>query len=294
MENWGIYSLDFPQSSPQGILDDKKKCRLESPQSSLWFPLAPGWPEPRPKENHRENGGSAAQIFPKALHKKFWRTEKVPFFFPMVFGESSGEIWVQNPHFAYGFLWPGWFGAQNLLGVLLPPPTTKKFGYPALRNFQVFGGTKIPKIHWKEAATQSTQATKGKHRETGCFQPIFLRALPNSFIWPGWPGPKIPKPGQRKTIGERGVFSPDCPQKLSTGNFGENGKNPPVFGPSSGENLGWKPPCSPWFPLAWVVRGPKLSNYSEENHQNFGDRQGFSGDQNSPNRLGGGGHPSHP
>ena len=59
------------------------------------------------------NRGSAAQIFPKALHKKFWRTEKVPLF---PHGESSGEIWVQNPHFAYGFLWPGWFGAQIYWG----------------------------------------------------------------------------------------------------------------------------------------------------------------------------------
>ena len=251
-------------------------------------------------------GGLQPRFSPKLSTRNFGERKKSPFF-PMVFGVSSGEIWVQNPHFAYGFLWPGWFGAQIYWGSSSPPRPPKNLATLPLGIFRFLGGPKFPKSIERRRPPNPPRPPKVSIGKLGCFQPIFLRALPNSFIWPGWRGPKFPKfigrPGQRKTIGKRGVFSPHCPQKLSTGNFGENGKNPPVFGPSSGENLGWKPPCSPWFPLAWVVWGPKLSNYSEDspppNRQKFGDRalrnfQGFSRDQHSPNRLGGGGHPSHP
>ena len=176
MENWGIHSLDFPQSSPQGILDDKKKAGLKAlnlPYGFLW----PGWPEPRPKENHRENGGSAAQIFPKALHKRFWRTEKVPFFFPHgIWGELWGNLGSEPPLCLWiPLAWVVW--AQNLLGVLLPPRPPENLATLPLGIFRVFGGTKIPKIHWMEAATQSTQA-KGKHRETGVFSAHFTQSSP--------------------------------------------------------------------------------------------------------------------
>ena len=100
MEKMGDLQPRFSTELSPRNFGRQKKCRLESPQSSLWFPLA--WVAgAQAKGKPQGNWGSAAQIFPKALHKKFWRTEKVPFSFPMVVGESSGEIWVQNPHFAY-------------------------------------------------------------------------------------------------------------------------------------------------------------------------------------------------
>ena len=72
----GVFSPDFPQSSPQQILE---KCWLENPQSSLWF-LWPGWPGAQISLNllggqaKGEPWGkwaSSAQIFPKVFCKWF-------------------------------------------------------------------------------------------------------------------------------------------------------------------------------------------------------------------------------
>ena len=100
--NMGGYSPDFPQSSPQGILDNKK-CRADNPNlPCVW----PGWPkmpksywEARPKEKHRENGGGLQpRFFPKPLHNEVWKKNKSILLFPKVFGESSGvKSWLKGP-----------------------------------------------------------------------------------------------------------------------------------------------------------------------------------------------------
>ena len=120
---WFPLAWGFSQSSPQGILDNKKIAGLKTLCLPSGF-LRPGvagpkipkiyW-EARPKENHSENGGSSAQIFPKALHTESWREQNILLFFPTkgLWGELWGKIWVENPHFPYGFLWLGWSGAKN-------------------------------------------------------------------------------------------------------------------------------------------------------------------------------------
>ena len=112
----------FTELSPRNF-GQQKNCRLETLCLPSGF-LRPGvagpkipkiyW-EARPKENHSENGGSSAQIFPKALHTESWREQNILLFFPTkgLWGELWGKIWVENPHFPYGFLWLGWSGAKN-------------------------------------------------------------------------------------------------------------------------------------------------------------------------------------
>ena len=224
----GFTARFSPDLSPRNF-GRQKNAGLKTLNLPYGF-LRPGWLEPRPKENHRENGGSAAQIFPKALHNKILENGKSPLVFPHgIWGELWGNL-GSKPHFAYGFLWLGWFG-QNLLGVLLPPRPPKNLATLPLGIFRFLGGPKFPKSIERRRPPNPPRPPKVSIGKLGCFPPIFLRALPNSFIWPGWPGPKIPKiyweARPKETHRKKGVFSPDCPQKLSTGNFGENGKKKP-------------------------------------------------------------------
>ena len=129
----------FPRALPKEFWT-AKKCRLENPRSSLWLRqnsqnLSGGQAKGKP----HGKWGVFSQIFPKALHREFWRENKNSLFFPQgPWGELWGKIWVENPHFPYGFLWPGWLGArhsQNLLGG--PPSRPPKIWRPRPLNFQV-------------------------------------------------------------------------------------------------------------------------------------------------------------
>ena len=139
MENWGIYSLDFPQSSPQGILDDKKKCRLESPQSSLWFPLA--WVAgAQAKGKPQGKWGVCSPDFPQSSPQEILENGKSPLFFsPWYLGRALGKSGFKTPILPMDSSGLGGLGPKIYWGSS-SPPTTKKFGYPALRNFQGFWG----------------------------------------------------------------------------------------------------------------------------------------------------------
>ena len=75
----------------------------------------------------------------------FGDNKNPPFFLQGLWGELWEKIWVENPHFPYGFLWPGWSGAQiPEIYWEDPRPDHPKFRDLALRNFQGFWGTKLP------------------------------------------------------------------------------------------------------------------------------------------------------
>ena len=118
--------------------------------------------------------------------------------------------------------------------------------------------------------------------------------FPYGFLWPGWPGAKIHKihweaPQAIKNLATLplGIFSvkihwqgrPSKPPrlKLTTGKMG--GFAAQIFSRALPKEF-WTTKCwlenpqsSLWFPLAWVVWGPKLSKYigrPKENHRENG------------------------
>ena len=141
-----------------------------------------------------------------------------------------------------------------------PPPTQKSLATLPLRIFRFPLGP-ISTNYWEEAATvyspdfsQSSPQGILDNKKMPAWKPsIFPLGL-------GWPGPKFPefigRPGQRKTIVKTGGLQPRFSPKRSTPNLGEN-KTFSFFphqrslGRALRKNLGWKPPYSLWFPLAW-------------------------------------------
>ena len=112
-EKGGVYSPDFPRAPPKEVW---ATCWLENPQSSLWFPLALVVWGPklqkllgRPGQSKTiGKNGVISPDFPQiSLQVILERKQSSPFFSPGLWGELWGKIWVENPHFAYGFLWPG-------------------------------------------------------------------------------------------------------------------------------------------------------------------------------------------
>ena len=162
---------------------------------------------------------------------------------------------------------------------------------------------------WGQKFPGRPKVTVGK---LGFSAQIFPRALPNKswkvlawkpsifpvvpLAWVAW-GPNFPKfigrPGQRRTMGKMGIFSPDFPQSFLQVilflvvwgggvlpiNFGNFGPKPPrpketigsgvfLFSPKFpaehfGENLGWRPSI---FPKAFFWAGLPI------NLGNFGPR----------------------
>ena len=129
MEKWGIYSLDFPQSSPQGISDDKKNAGLKA-QSSLWFPLA--WVAgAQAKGKPQGKWGVCSPDFPQSSPQEILENGKSLLFSHGIWGELWGNLGSKPPFCLWiPLAWVVW--GPNLLGVLPPQP--------ALRNFQGFWG----------------------------------------------------------------------------------------------------------------------------------------------------------
>ena len=129
-----------------------------------------------------------------------------PSIFPVKNGGSSGENlgWNPPPHFPYGFLSPGWSGAQIPKFGEDPPPGHQKFGDLP----RVPLGPKFPK-------------SIGRRRP-----------------------PKPPRP--KVTIGQLGGFSAQIFPRALPKDFWQQRKC-------------WleSPQSSLWFPLAWVILGPK-------------------------------------
>ena len=134
-----LYNPDFPQSSPQGILDNEK---MPAWKPSIFPMVRPKFPKfigrPGQRKTTWKMGGLQPNFSPKLCTGNFGEKKKFPFFPQGPRGELWGKIWVENPHFPYGFLWPGWLGArhsQNLLGG--PPSRPPKIWRPCPLNFQV-------------------------------------------------------------------------------------------------------------------------------------------------------------
>ena len=142
-------------------------------------PLGPNFGRrgpPRPKVTIGKLGGFSAQIFPRALPKESWQQRKCWLESPQppCGGGALGKDLGWKPPFSLWFplAWVIWGPhSQNLWG-----------GRPqATKNLVTCPGpfrTKIPKIHWEEAATQTTQT-----RETGGgFIPNFPQSSPQGIL----------------------------------------------------------------------------------------------------------------
>ena len=132
-----------------------------------------------------KKGGSSAQIVPKSSPQGILeRTKKFPCFCPQgLWGELWEKIWVENPHFPYGFLWPGWSGAQNYQIIRrTAPQTTKNLATLPFGIFRVFSEDQNSPNRLGGSGHPSHPA-KGNHRETGGFSAlIFPGALPNNYL----------------------------------------------------------------------------------------------------------------
>ena len=117
-----VYSPDFPQSSPQGILDNKK---MPAWKPSI-FPLVSlglGWPGPKfPKFIGRpgqrktivKTGGLQPRFSPKRSTPNLGENKTFSFFpHQRSLGRALRKNLGWKPHFPYGFLWLGWSGAKN-------------------------------------------------------------------------------------------------------------------------------------------------------------------------------------
>ena len=177
----------------------------------------------RAKCNHRETGGFSALIFPGALHGVFETTKNSPFFVPQgLWGELWEKIWVENPHFPYGFLWPGWSGAQ-IPEIYWEDPRTppKNFATLPLAIFKVFRQNQTSQFIGKRRPPKPPRP-KVTIGQLGGFQPSFSPHLSPRNFGKTMARNNLPVvsfglggrgPGQRKTIGKMGALQPRFPQR---------------------------------------------------------------------------------
>ena len=187
------------------------------------------------RKNCRENGGSSAQIFPKPLHNEVWKKQKFPFF-PKVFGESSGvKSWLKTPIFPMIS-----FGGDQVPKFYLdePPPRPPKIWWPGQGPFR----TKIPKIHWEEAATQTIGKLAGFQARLS--PELSPRILAKTKCWL-----ESPQSSLKVTIGQLGGFSAQIFARALPKDFWQQRKC-------------WleSPQSSLWFPLAWVAGAQNSPN----------------------------------